>query len=174
MEAERYWEIIASTKPQEVSECQISEALYNKLNHLPLADIIAFNLRTELLLIASYSSELWCAAYLINDGCGDDGFDYFRGWLISRGKEVFETAMESPDNLIEQVDEEDTEGYSFEEFLYIPSQMFSDKTQSDLYDFQEHPGLQYTSITLDWEEDDPASIKKICPRLYENFHNNAQ
>ncbi|WP_342210876.1 LysR family transcriptional regulator [Streptomyces sp. DH-12] len=39
---------------------------------------------------------LWAAAYVINGGCSDDGFDYFRGWLIAQGREVFERAVARP------------------------------------------------------------------------------
>ena len=39
------------------------------------------------------------AAYLLNGGCSDDGFEYFRGWLISRGRAVFEKALADPDSL---------------------------------------------------------------------------
>ncbi|MFE5591185.1 DUF4240 domain-containing protein [Streptomyces sp. NPDC056549] len=33
------------------------------------------------------------AAYMVNGGCCDDGFDYFRGWLIAQGRNVFERAV---------------------------------------------------------------------------------
>jgi len=33
----------------------------------------------------AYTWDLWGAAYLINGGCSDDGFEYFRRWLVSRG-----------------------------------------------------------------------------------------
>ncbi|MFL6076856.1 MAG: DUF4240 domain-containing protein [Mycobacteriales bacterium] len=36
----------------------------------------------------SYQGDLWGAAYLINGGASDDGFDYFRGWLIARTRGV--------------------------------------------------------------------------------------
>ena len=36
----------------------------------------------------------------MNGGCSDDGFQYFRNWIISRGKEVYYAAKENPDNLI--------------------------------------------------------------------------
>jgi hypothetical protein len=32
------------------------------------------------LMDRSYRNDLWAAGYLINGGCSDDGFDYFRGW----------------------------------------------------------------------------------------------
>lgn len=41
----------------------------------------------------------WQAAYLINGGCSDDGFEYFRGWLLTQGREVFERAVALPDTL---------------------------------------------------------------------------
>lgn len=50
-------------------------------------------------LAESYRSPLWAAAYLINGGCSDDGFDYFRGWLVLQGRAVFERVVVEPDEL---------------------------------------------------------------------------
>jgi hypothetical protein len=47
----------------------------------------------------SYRSSLWAAAYVINGGCSDDGFDYFRGWLMLQGREAFGQAVADPDSL---------------------------------------------------------------------------
>ncbi|MFC9245678.1 DUF4240 domain-containing protein [Streptomyces sp. NPDC057136] len=49
----------------------------------------------------SCTNPLWAAAYVINGGCSDDGFDYFRGWLIAQGREVFERTAADPDALAE-------------------------------------------------------------------------
>ncbi|MEV6393407.1 DUF4240 domain-containing protein [Streptomyces sp. NPDC051907] len=51
------------------------------------------------LMSASYRAPLWAAAYLVNGGCSDDGFDYFRGWLIAQGRTVFEQVMADADRL---------------------------------------------------------------------------
>jgi hypothetical protein len=48
---------------------------------------------------ASYRWDLWAAGYLINGGCSDDGFDYFRGWLITQGRQIWEAAIADPDSL---------------------------------------------------------------------------
>ncbi len=32
-------------------------------------------------------------------GCSDDGFDYFRGWLVAQGRTVWERALADPDSL---------------------------------------------------------------------------
>jgi hypothetical protein len=37
----------------------------------------------------SYQGDLRAAAYLINGGASDDGFEYFRGRLITQGREVY-------------------------------------------------------------------------------------
>ncbi|MFD3441046.1 DUF4240 domain-containing protein [Streptomyces sp. NPDC058685] len=51
------------------------------------------------LMAASYKAPLWAAAYLINGGCSDDGFDYFRGWLIAQGRTAFEQVVDDADRL---------------------------------------------------------------------------
>ncbi len=43
--------------------------------------------------------ELWAAADVIGGGCSDDGFDYFREWLILQGKDVVMGAVMNPDSL---------------------------------------------------------------------------
>ena len=47
----------------------------------------------------NYRTPLWAAAYAVNGGCSDNGFDYFRGWLIVQGREVFEHVVVDPDAL---------------------------------------------------------------------------
>ena len=42
---------------------------------------------------------LWTAASILCDGCTDDGFIDFRGWLIAQGKEVYMAALKDPDSL---------------------------------------------------------------------------
>ena len=53
------------------------------------------------LMADSYRNPLWAAAYVLNGGCSDDGFDYFRGWLITQGRDVFERIVADPDSLAE-------------------------------------------------------------------------
>jgi hypothetical protein len=52
-------------------------------------------------LAQSYTAPLWAAAYILHGGCSDDGFEYFRGWLITQGRDVFEGALVDPDSLAE-------------------------------------------------------------------------
>ncbi|WFE14091.1 DUF4240 domain-containing protein [Bacillus atrophaeus] len=53
------------------------------------------------------------------DGCSDDTFDYFRGWLIAQGKETFEEVLDDHEYLAAYITEEtiDEEGYPQNEDL---------------------------------------------------------
>lgn len=46
----------------------------------------------------SYTHEVWAAVYIMNGGCSDDCFSYFRNWLIFQGKQVFMKALKDPDS----------------------------------------------------------------------------
>ena len=67
----------------------------------------------------SYHYNLWDAAHLIVQGCSDDWFEYFRAWLISMGREVYEQALQNPDSLAEPSRRPDIESVFFEEMLYV-------------------------------------------------------
>src|SRR6185369_13592042 len=90
-------------------ECQ-ENVLVMHLEKLSPEKIVGFRLRTDKLLYDSYNSEMWCAGYLMNGGCSDDGFEYFRLWVISRGREVYENAKADPDSLVAVADVSVPEG----------------------------------------------------------------
>lgn len=48
---------------------------------------------------SAYTAALWKAAYLIEEGCGDDGFTDFRDGLILLGRNTFTRAVKAPDTL---------------------------------------------------------------------------
>ncbi len=41
------------------------------------------------------------ACYVMNTGAGDDGFYYFRCWLVGMGKEIYGKAIKDPDCLVD-------------------------------------------------------------------------
>ena len=101
---------------------------------------------------------MWCAGYIMNGGCSDDGFEYFRCWVISRGKEVYYNAKANPDSLISQLNEEDS--YEFESFWYVANEAFERITGNDIYDYIDDEAFkfnegQYPTIEFTWQEEDP-------------------
>ena len=102
MDEEQYWKIVQKSLKNATDEEEQEESLVAQLEKLKPHDIVGFRLRTDKLLFDSYTSEMWCAGYIMNGGCSDDGFEYFRCWVISQGKAVYEAALLNPDSLISQ------------------------------------------------------------------------
>ncbi|MDL4821507.1 DUF4240 domain-containing protein [Actinomadura opuntiae] len=71
----------------------------DRLAALDGPEIVAFDVRLTRLLDSAYRRPLWNAAYLIEGGCGDDGFMDFRAGLVLLGREVFARAVDDPDSL---------------------------------------------------------------------------
>jgi hypothetical protein len=88
-----FWTIVESTNGD-------IDAIVEELERLPLADIADFAQIQDRLEWDAYRNDLWLACVLINGGYGsDDGFLYFRDWLILQGRRAFETALSDPDSL---------------------------------------------------------------------------
>lgn len=57
---------------------------------------------------------VWGAGYVIAGGMSDDGFRYFRSWLIGKGKAAVERALADPDGLAPFVDDEEVDNEGLE------------------------------------------------------------
>ena len=174
---DKFWDIIESSLKKTTNQDEQEQFLIKEIGKLTLNEIIGFRLKTDKLLYDTYSSEMWCAAYVINGGCSDDGFEYFRCWLISRGKEVYYKAKENPDSLIEFLSEEEEDIFDFESFWYVALNAFENKTGKSLYDYIDYDNFifgegNYLQFDFSWEEEDPESMRKICPNLFERFFEN--
>jgi hypothetical protein len=110
MTVAEFWDHIRATR--RVDADAHAERLVKRLAKLSEAKILAFDHLWHRMLHRAYRWNLWGAAYLIHGGCSDDGFDYFRRWLVLRGREAFEAAVKRPDALADVVTDDDfTEVY---------------------------------------------------------------
>jgi hypothetical protein len=169
-----FWKIIdkslKSTKNQDDQE----QFLISEIIKLSPKEIIGFRLRTDYLLYQTYTSEMWCAGYIMNGGCSDDSFEYFRCWIISKGKDTYYKTKENPDYLINEV-VEGAEFYDFESFWYVALDAFKHKTGKELYDYIDNDNFKtkegaYPQFEFTWQEGNPESMKKICPKLFDKFN----
>jgi hypothetical protein len=95
---ERFWSIVEAANATAGGDCRRqAELVAEALQALPVDEILAFDRIFSELRAVAYRVDLWGAASLINDGCSDDGFEDFRGWLIGRGRSVYEAALRVPD-----------------------------------------------------------------------------
>ncbi len=114
----------------------------------------------------AYTWDLWGAAYLINGGCSDDGFAYFRAWLISCGQSVYSSALRKPDSLSSIVDP-DRDDYEFEDLWGIAQVIYEETTGSEMptVDFAwpaEPKGDR-------WDFDDDEQVTRKLPKLAELY-----
>jgi hypothetical protein len=174
MDEDQFWELVAQSLQNSGSQDEQEEFLINTLLNLSDEEIIGFRLRTDYLLYHTYQSEMWCAGYIMNGGCSDDGFEYFRLWVISRGREVYENAKANPDSLISEYDEEMGDNYEFEGFWYVALRAFEVKNGEHLYEYIDYDKFltrekHYPNILRNWEEEKPETMQAICPQLYAKF-----
>ena len=169
LDEDLYWQIIDKSLKNTQNQIEQEKFITNELSKLEPNQIIGFKLRTDRFLADTYTSEMWCAGYIMNGGCSDDGFDYFRGWVISKGKEAYYQAKTEPDTLIKYYEEE-LEFYEFENFWYLGVETFKNKTGFDLDDFIEVEHFNQ-EIEFNWTEEDDDSRRQICPKLFNKFEN---
>jgi len=101
---QQFWQLIEAARSQASNPNDGEEVVHRATSLLatyPAWEIIAAQQALWDVMADSYTNPLWAAAYVINGGCSDDGFDYFRGWLIAQGHEVFERIVADPDTLAE-------------------------------------------------------------------------
>jgi hypothetical protein len=138
MSEESFWPVIASTFAQAGGNYdQQQNELAIVLENLSLPDLIAFDNRFCQLRGQAYRWELWAAICIIQEGCGDDSFSDFRGWLICQGKDLYYSALENPETLVTISQERiksDWEGAS-----YIATAVYKKRTGKHMpADFKEN------------------------------------
>ncbi|RBQ09885.1 DUF4240 domain-containing protein [Pedobacter miscanthi] len=176
LDEDLYWKIIEFSLQQADNQYDQEQVLIREIEKLNQQQMIGFRLRTDKLLYDTYNSEMWCAAYIMNGGCSDDMFEYFRNWVISRGRDVYYAAKENPDSLITEADDE-TDEFEFETFWYVALEAFKNKTGENLYNHIDNENFEtkegnYPQFDFTWTEEDPESLQKICPKLFERFLGN--
>jgi len=127
---DRFWKIIGETLHAASREEQVA-ALKKQLQGLSDDDLIWFAgdfrraqeaLNTRMLLIAADLAIYYCS---------DDGFVYFRRWIISRGRDAYEALRANPDDLVTllpEPDQHDSCDLDLEEFQYVVSDVWQERS----------------------------------------------
>jgi Protein of unknown function (DUF4240) len=115
-------------------------------------------------MVDAYAWDLWGAAALLSGGsCSDDGYTDFCSWLISMGRRTFEAALANPDSLAASVKDPTVEDFSFEEFQYIPAQVYEEMTGKEVpvysTDYPDHPRGERM-----WET--PDDLQRQYPQIW--------
>lgn len=168
MDEQGFWTIVESGGPADLEDPETKlDAVSEALNKLSPPEVVSFQGWFDQKVAAAYTWDLWGAAYLINGGCSDDGFEYFRRWLISQGRAAYEAAVANPDTLAEITDPE-YRGYELEELGYLAAEVYEEMTGAEM----PYPeGAWPKEPTGEkWDSEDEAECRKRLPKLSEqNF-----
>src|SRR4029450_325709 len=94
MDRAEFWAMVEAARPPGGGDSvQHAARLVAALAELPAAEILTYQHLQDQLMAESYHWDLWGAAYLLNFGCSDDGFDYFRGWLRTNRSTICDVAV---------------------------------------------------------------------------------
>ncbi|MDR1877739.1 MAG: DUF4240 domain-containing protein [Flavobacteriaceae bacterium] len=186
MNIKDFWTIIDQAREESDGWENMYEPLVERLSALDVSEILLWKNIFDEYQNLSYKNKLWAAAYIINGGCSDDGFDYFRGWLTAQGKSVFLKALKDPDSLAdEETVEEDIE---FEDMLGVASDAYFNRLGIEEPDYdrfyndlEKYPlpedlkkemvsEIEYPEdIDIEWDEDDGEELEKLLPKLCKAF-----
>jgi len=169
---ERFWEILENSNK--------GKDLKAELSKLSQDEIFGYKYWWDYFHAESYNQALWAVAYTVLGGCGDDGFDYFRFWLVTRGKDVYKKAIQEADSLCNEFDcLTDDEYPEWEDVSYVPNEVFEEKWGKDYYEAEDEAQENIAfidtprpKIDFEWDEDNEESIRAVCPKTFDKWWGN--
>jgi hypothetical protein len=174
MDSNQFWALIEDARrqvPDPTDAAAVAERATALLATHPRADIVATQQILWDLMADSYRTPLWAAAYTINGGCSDDGFDYFRGWLITQGRTAHEQAAADPDTLADlpAVRAAAAGDFELECEAALGIAWYAHLTAAG----EQLPAgactIRYPALETGWDFEDPAELPRRLPRLAELY-----
>jgi hypothetical protein len=163
MDRATFWQLIDAARHMSQGSCaQHAEALMHLLVQQEPDEIIAFDRIFDQVMAEAYDYDLWGAAYVINGGCSDDCFEYFRGWLIAHGEAIYRAALHDPDSLVPFLDPDEAGagGHECEELHYAARDAYEERVGSDM---PAGPAAALALTGEQWSEDDlPRRFPKLA------------
>ena len=174
MDLDAFWRIVDDARSNAADDGVFLRRIAARLRKLEPEGLIEFENQFEKLHTESCSWNLWGAAYLMNGGCSDDGFDYFRAWLMAQGRGPFEKAIEDADSLAEVADPEGGKSpryHELETFMYLAREIYEEKTGEEMPEsdsiFLE--GVDQLDFDVRWNFDNATEMKKRFPKLFTKY-----
>jgi hypothetical protein len=128
MNTATFWKIIDSSRKRSKGDKDDQlDLIQEKLESLDEEEIVEFKHCLDVEMARAYRWDLIGAACFVGCGLSDDGFMDFRAWLVSLGKDTFESVLADPERIAElEFDESPTEEWEFEALHALPGEMLED------------------------------------------------
>lgn len=140
MNDDAFWALIDELSRRPGDRDERLEWLRAELTRRPETESVAFQVRLEAACDAAGTRAVWTAANRVEGGaCTDDGFHYFRLWLVGQGRKVYESVVSDPDALADvagiralvgrrRAEWDDDEWPEWEELDYVAQDVFDELT----------------------------------------------
>jgi uncharacterized protein DUF4240 len=166
MDTAGFWQLVGDTRRAAGGDSgRQSSLLEARLRQLPPKAIVDFQRIRHRLDRRAYTWDIWGAAYVIEDGCSDDCFRDFRGYLISLGRPAFDQAMRDPDSLAPVV--QDAEHGDWENADSVAADAYEGATGDDFP--LDDSDLDGTPRGRPWDDEAIESLLRRYPRLAARF-----
>lgn len=166
------WSLIESARTKAKGDVEeFNENLNESLTALDTPGLLAVVQTLADALRTANRWDLWAAAYIMNGGCSDDGFLYWRCWLIAQGKANFDLAVADPQALAGMKLRFGEEGeYELEDLLMA----FEEAMDNAEIDDEDKPMItdsgELQGTEFDFEDED--ELQKRFPKLLKKFGDN--
>jgi len=157
-----FWKLIDKSRSAANNNYQTQiGSLKTILLTLNADEIQKFDNTFTALLASSYDWKLWGASYVINGGCSDDCFDYFRQYLIGHGKDKFYQTLKDPESCVTWIKSEEEDNW--EGLQYSAMDAYKQKTGRDI------PKTYQPKFELKGKPFDEETVFKQYPKLAKKF-----
>jgi len=161
MDIVEFWALIKKSRAAGCEEH--AENLSELLAKKPAREIVEFDRLFHARLHEAYRWDLWAVAHIVNGGCSDDGFEYFRCWLIGQGRDYFEAALLEPARAAAHaIPGEEAE---CEDLLYAAAGAYESVTGDDEMDYPRELG-PLEPVGQRWKA---SELEALFPALCEKF-----
>jgi len=173
METDEFWALIDAARDGANGDPERQTVLLTRsLSGLAADDIVSFDATFRATRAHGYTWDLWAVGYLAAGGMSDDAFADFRAYLMGRGREVWERAVEDPDAITDELgwgpNRDPGEAIGDAEGLaYAAAQAYEQSTGSEI------PALGATDddsadepAGMPWSEDRPAELAERFPQAW--------
>ena len=167
MDEDVFWELIETSAEGAETPFDVADRLSTRLEAFKPKEILAFQKMQTRLLAAAYRWDLWAvAAILMGGSCSDDSFEYFRAWLLTRGRARFEAALREPERAAAGV--EQGEEVENEDLLSAAQNAYLVTAKEGGADFEEKTAVK-RQPALQGDPWEAADLPRLYPRLWKRF-----
>jgi len=170
MDETDFWEIIDTAREAAGGDPEEhADLLVDRLTQLDPDSVADFARHFETRFKRAYRWDVWAAADIMLAGAGDDAFDFFRCWLIGRGRHVFEGTLHNPDELANLVADFDPAADGDAEDLgYAADEAYERLTGVQLPDLGlPEPPPEPEGLFIDFEN--TQAVAERFPKLWQRF-----